>query len=91
MRVADYAPDEVADDEHSANWDQALDEVENGEKIRQEKIQKERPNLYALIQQNMDEFKMLLTEGLNINFGSEQAQPLPTADEVFSYLGERRR
>jgi hypothetical protein len=56
-----------------------------------EKIQKERPNLYALIQQNMDEFKMLLTEGLNINFGSEQAQPLPTADEVFSYLGERRR
>ena len=56
-----------------------------------EKIQKERPNLYALIQQNMDEFKMLLTEGLNINFGSEQAQPLPTADEVFAYLGERRR
>ena len=56
-----------------------------------EKIQKERPNLYALIQQNMDEFKMLLTEGLNINFRSEQAQPLPTADEVFSYLGERRR
>ena len=42
MRVDDYAPDEVADDEHSASWDQALDEVENGEKIRQEKIQKER-------------------------------------------------
>ena len=34
MRVPDYSPDEVADDEHSANWDQALDEVENGDKLR---------------------------------------------------------
>ena len=34
MRVTDYSPDEVADDEHSANWDQALDEVENGDKLR---------------------------------------------------------
>ena len=39
--------------------------------------------MYALIQQNMDEFKMLLTEGTQHKL-PKQAQPLPTADEVFS-------
>ena len=42
MCVADYSNDEISQDEHSMDWDKAFDEVENGERLKQEKIQRER-------------------------------------------------
>ena len=40
MKVADYSHDEVIEDENAVDWEQALDEVENGEKIKADKERK---------------------------------------------------
>ena len=42
MGVSDYSKEEIVEDDHAIDWDQAFDEVENGERLKQEKIQKER-------------------------------------------------
>ena len=42
LKVADYSPEEIAEDEQAVDWDKAFFEVENGEKIKQERIQQER-------------------------------------------------
>ena len=46
------------------------------------------PDVYALIQENMGEFKAFMTEGLDVaEMQSGKGAPLPTAEEVFGYLG----
>ena len=46
------------------------------------------PDVYALIQENMGEFKAFMTEGLDVaDMQSGKDAPLPTAEEVFGYLG----
>ena len=45
--------------------------------------------MYALIQENMGEFKAFMTEGLDVAEMQQSGKgaPLPTAEEVFGYLG----
>ena len=38
MGVSDYSKEEIVEDDHAIDWDQAFDEVENGERLKQEKI-----------------------------------------------------
>lgn len=47
------------------------------------------PDVYALIQENMGEFKAFMTEGLDVAEMQQSGKgaPLPTAEEVFGYLG----
>ena len=46
------------------------------------------PDVYKRIRENMDEFKAFMTEGLDAHeIESGKDTPLPTADEVFGYLG----
>ena len=46
------------------------------------------PDVYRLIRENMDEFKAFMTEGLDAReIESGKGDPLPTAEEVFGYLG----
>ena len=40
--VPDYSDQEKKEDENAVDWDIAFDEIENGEKIKQERIKKER-------------------------------------------------
>ena len=45
------------------------------------------PDVYKLIQENMDEFKAFMTEGLDLGeMANGKSGPLPTAEEVFGYL-----
>ena len=45
------------------------------------------PDVYKLIQENMDEFKAFMTEGLDVReMANGKSGPLPTAEEVFGYL-----
>jgi len=38
MGVSDYSKEEIVEDDHAIDWDQAFNEVENGERLKQEKI-----------------------------------------------------
>ena len=49
------------------------------------------PDVFRLIQENMDEFKRFMMEGIDVSsVQQESAKPLPTADEVFGYLGSQQ-
>lgn len=38
MSVSDYSAEEITEDDNAIDWDHAFDEVENGERNKQEKI-----------------------------------------------------
>ena len=42
LKVEDYSAKEIKEDEENYTWDMAFTEVENGEKIKQDRIKKER-------------------------------------------------
>ena len=43
--------------------------------------------LRQVVQENMDEFKAFMTEGLDVReMANGKSGPLPTAEEVFGYL-----
>ena len=46
LLVTDYSDQEKKEDENAVDWDIAFDEIENGEKIKQERIKKEREDLH---------------------------------------------
>jgi hypothetical protein len=50
-------------------------------------IRVDRPEIYADIQANMEEFKALMMEGYNPDVEAETDGPIPSADEVFAYMG----
>ena len=49
MKVEDYSNAEIKEDEDSFTWDMAFSEVENGEKLKNDRIKKERED-----QQNLE-------------------------------------
>lgn len=42
LKVEDYSAKEIKEDEDAYSWDMAFSEVENGEKLKQDRIKKER-------------------------------------------------
>ena len=50
-------------------------------------IRVDRPDIYAVIQANMEEFKALMMEGYKPDVEAETDGPIPSADEVFAYMG----
>lgn len=42
LKVEDYNAKEIKEDEDAYTWDMAFTEVENGEKLKQDRIKKER-------------------------------------------------
>ena len=42
MKVEDYSNAEIKEDEENFTWDMAFSEVENGEKLKNDRIKKER-------------------------------------------------
>ena len=50
-------------------------------------IRVDAPDIYAVIQANMEEFKALMMEGYDPDVEAETVEPIPSADEVFAYMG----
>ena len=50
-------------------------------------IRVDAPDIYAVIQANMEEFKALMMEGYDPDVAAETVEPIPSADEVFAYMG----